>query len=555
MPTLARATILIAAMFCAAASGQTQSETKEAKSGTASISGPITVGTDPAPGVVVAVTHDNHQIRQTPVAQATTDKDGRYKVKGLSAGRYIVSPIDPLLVLPQDAMMQGRGKSVSVSEGEEIEGIDFSLVRGGVITGRVTDDQGRPLVGEQVALSRVDERDRKTFVYLHHRPMLEIDDRGIYRLFGIPAGRYVVSVGRQLGSLGAGNEGGFYARTFHPGTTEESQAEIIEISSGEEATGIDIMVGPLSRSYTVTGRIVYAETGAPFPNALYGYGILSDDGKSIQSTTYSKRTDAGGNFRLGGVLPGRYVVFSVAESESDYYSEPVPFEIADEDVSGLEVRVHRGASLSGIAVIEGTNDTDILARISKLQFIVFQQEGGPSPPRSDPVKIELDGSFRTGALHPGKVRLYLMNHLPVRKGFHLIRVERGGVNVTDGIEIAPGEEISGLRAIIAYGTSRILGQLKMAEGELPKDVGFVVSAHLISSGVHRTVANVEADQKGRFVLEGLPAGEYRLLVRRGLSRPGFGRILPGKTFRQDVTVAEQAEVQVTITIDLNAGVK
>ena len=44
-----------------------------------------------------------------------------------------------------------------------------------------------------------------------------------------------------------------YPRTFHPDTTEVSQAKIIEVSEGSEVTGVDIQLSPPVKTYSIVG--------------------------------------------------------------------------------------------------------------------------------------------------------------------------------------------------------------------------------------------------------------------------------------------------------------
>ena len=44
------------------------------------------------------------------------------------------------------------GKTLIITAGETVEGIDFTLARGGVITGRVIDSEGGPLIEEPITL-------------------------------------------------------------------------------------------------------------------------------------------------------------------------------------------------------------------------------------------------------------------------------------------------------------------------------------------------------------------------------------------------------------------
>ncbi|HEX7773124.1 MAG TPA: carboxypeptidase-like regulatory domain-containing protein, partial [Pyrinomonadaceae bacterium] len=107
-----------------------------------SVSGRVTIKEKSAQGVVVSLRR-NDFMNQFEVAQrATTDQDGNYRIVNVPPGTYEVTPSAPAFV-PSDLKEQ-RNKTVLVGEDEDVENINFALVRGGVITGRVTDADGRP---------------------------------------------------------------------------------------------------------------------------------------------------------------------------------------------------------------------------------------------------------------------------------------------------------------------------------------------------------------------------------------------------------------------------
>ena len=171
-----------------AISGSLAQETK--KEPTGSVSGRVIVGDKPLPRAVVMLSpSDTGPQQRTPPTRVMTDEDGGYRIAGVPAGSYNVAPFTPAFVVATETSVGQPGKSVSLSEGEEVDGLDFSLTRGGVITGRVTDADGRPLIEQRLNIMRVDERGQRVPGSYFNPFMFTTDDRGIYRLYGLTPGR------------------------------------------------------------------------------------------------------------------------------------------------------------------------------------------------------------------------------------------------------------------------------------------------------------------------------------------------------------------------------
>src|SRR2546421_4145130 len=142
-------------LSCCAAFGQrASSQTATAKNNpNAIVSGKVTIKGKPAPGIVVGV-RSGRPSQFDPTFKATTDDDGKYRIADVPPGSYEIAPVAPALVISEGNNL--RGQMVVIGEGENVEGIDFELVRGGVITGRVTDADGHPIIEESVNLMQVD---------------------------------------------------------------------------------------------------------------------------------------------------------------------------------------------------------------------------------------------------------------------------------------------------------------------------------------------------------------------------------------------------------------
>jgi Carboxypeptidase regulatory-like domain len=531
------------------------------------VTGRVTDGEGrPAAGLALALIPNDFEERRRAAARATTDSDGRYRMANVPAGRYRLQLLAPALTSPQTRGGPfDDGRLINVAAGETVEGADLRVERGGVITGRVTTGDGKPVIGERVRVTHADKRGVEAEAANPFE--WETDDRGVYRIYGLPAGRYHVSLGedRESGMVVIGATGARYARTYHPATSDPSQARVVELAAGAEATGVDVTLLEGPKSYTASGRIVDADTGRPVADVEFAYGTLRPGGSGLGAFgSDGSKTNQNGEFTIRNLLPGRYAAFAYTHGrQSDSYSEPAPFDIVDSNVTGLVIRMRRGATVAGTAVIEGTTDRAILSRLQKLTVFAHvttprQQEELTVPSYSD-IPIGADGTFRLTGLRPGRLTVGLGGWPPPR-GFTLLRVERGGVEVPrEGVEIGPGDQLSGLRLVIGYGNSTVRGQVSVVNAGQPAALAegarLIVSLRRAGAGSGSFGNSTEVDSRGTFMLEGVMPGEYQLTLR-AFTRAESAGVEPPRfpVVRQTVTVLD-GETTLSLVYDLSKPVE
>jgi hypothetical protein len=165
-----------------------------------SITGRITLDGKPAKGVTVIAAPSvtdrakaiEEMFKSSSSMKATTDSEGVYKLEGVPPGKYRVNPSAPALV-----SASVNNAEVTVSEGATAEDVNFSLSLGGVITGRLADSEGRPVIGEPISLKPLEKGDTPSpsdiAARMFGNRIYTTDDRGVYRNIGLPPGRYHVS--------------------------------------------------------------------------------------------------------------------------------------------------------------------------------------------------------------------------------------------------------------------------------------------------------------------------------------------------------------------------
>jgi hypothetical protein len=515
-------------------------QTPPVKEPTSTVSGRITVKDKPAPGIAVGLRIQDPS-RQQPVAhRAVTDVNGEYRITNVPAGTWYMSIIAPAFVFADET---GGDRTLILNKGETVENLDFKLFRGGVITGKVFDSDGRPLIQQQVWLIPDKEPDRRGF------SNIQTDDRGIYRAFGVRPGTYRVAAGSaDEDSFGARYQGAFYKRTYHPNVSDSAQAKLIEVSEGSEATNVDITLSRTVSTYTASGRIV-DEAGQPVAGVPYAVSHFVNENNTHSMSTGAV-SNARGEFKLDNLMPGKYAVsIRTNETTSDLRADQVRFEITDSDVTGLVMTTEKASSVSGVVVIEGVEYKTIRERFSTSGLSVSvagaSDERGGWGHWSRPAA---DGSFRIGGLPPGLATFYLSPSPNLR----IVRVERDGVVQPKGVEIREHENITGLRVIAVYANSSIRGTIEVQNGTLPPNAQFSVWLNKLSDEPGQTFysshGSIQVDARGQFVVDGLMAGTYE--VHAGLYVPGLRAETP--TTKQEVVVTTGAVTKVALTLDLSS---
>jgi len=532
-----------------------QAQPKEAKAGTATISGRVTLNGEPVANVVVALQNPPGP-SSSPGIRVKTDGAGQFRFTDVTAGRYVLGALAPGFVSPSDQPYGPQGRLITVSEGENMDGVSIELKRGAAIAGRVTDSRRRAIAEENVILTKLDEQGRPQLFNSPMNSYLNItDDRGYYRLFGLPAGRYRVNVGHRAQEYSdLGGRRVFYPQTFHPDASEESKAEVIELSEGGEATGVDITVAEAMRAYLVSGRIVDAETGQPGPMMDVGYVKMRADSRSAGGAPNASRSEANGGFQIS-LPPGKYLLYGWAHS--DYFTDSAPVEVEDKDISGVEIKARRGATISGVVTMEGAYDRAVLARLPSLTLYARRSSVDAGQGISRSGRINPDGGFRISGLPPGNITFSLSSQYDSNK-FSILRIERGGVSQGKQIEIGAGEQANYLRVVLVYGVASIRGQLKIIGGAAPSEIVVQVQAKKLGGGESANFGS-QVDASGQFVFEGLTAGEYELrLYYLPRSNPAETDPQLMQTFlqqlrqaKQTVSVGASGVTKVTFSLDMS----
>ena len=239
------------------------------------------------------------------------------------------------------------------------------LDRGGAIAGRVLDHEGDPLVRAQVsALQRRNLAGTWQLMSAGSGGSASTDDRGRFRLFGLPPGEYYVvgsylMPGPTIESPPSDHQPKIgYAPTFYPSSNRIERARKVTVRAGRDTVGIDVSL-LRAKLGSVSGRAIDA-AGNPLSGAR-GFVSLAQLGEmttpmGLLAGSVSRRDN--GTFVMSNVPPGRYMLIATAGTsvvppggprEGAY--KPV---VVDGDDIVVDIQTNTGATISGRVVIRGS---------------------------------------------------------------------------------------------------------------------------------------------------------------------------------------------------------
>jgi hypothetical protein len=477
----------------------------------------------PVPHAIVFV---NAPMNPTQSRTTSSDDGGNFQISGLDALLYTLSASAPGHYLPfrdPDSLptYYRLGDSGTIT-----------LIKGGVITGAVTGPNGEPLVqaGVRAILIRdANDQPPSPGRFAIDRPT---DDRGVFRIYGLPTGTYIVAAGGRATFGYSLNAYDSDAPTYAPSSTRDTAAEI-SVRAGEETT-VDIryrgdsghavsglVSGPIAPNSATNITLAPVVNGVPLANAL-----------SIQNFS-------GKGFAFYGVADGDYDL--IAQSNfvrgDTVASEPRRITVKGADITGLELVLKGLASISGRVVFEQSNaaecknkrqpslaETMLVVRRNdkatpkdQLGFANYFAQGSPDQSGDFALRNLAAGQFNLQARFYAKywylrsIMRQVPGAMPARGGV----ANRQTDAARNGISLKSGERISGLTVTLSAGAASLRGAVKPAEGEsLPAKLYLNLAPAEKESAddvLRFFTAPVNAD--GTFALNNLPPGRYWTLTR------------------------------------------
>jgi hypothetical protein len=475
-----------------------------------------------------------------PPYLAVTDPHGQFLIKDIEPGRY------RLLVARNGYVRQEYGQkspnrpgiTLALAPGQQVRDLLFRLIPAGVITGRVYDEDGEPVAGVRVfaLMYRYHEGKRQLFPV---RPGTT-DDRGEYRLHGLPPDRYYVSATyseeMEWQIAGAGMESGIrsestapeegYAPTYYPGTNDPARATPLELSTGAGLTGIDFILLP-TRTVRLRGRVFNSITGKPGRGIMLWIVPRSSAGMFLMMDKRLRVEDPEGKFEFRSVPPGSYILSAEWYDGEKDYSSRLPIEVGGVSIDGIELLIEPGFDVPGRVHVEtpprpqaqssdethregsGPSQSVGQADLGDLGIYLELRDDLPFFGRSGAGRVKGDGTFTLQNVSRGEYRVNLWR-LP--EDYYLKSARFGGDDVLEEGLTVSGPPKGSLDLVLSAAGGRIEGTVLDEEKKAFSGATVV----LVPGARHRErrelFKTTTTDQYGRFTLRGISPGEYKLFA-------------------------------------------
>jgi hypothetical protein len=532
------------------------------------------------------------------VQYARTAADGRFIFQNLRPGGYRLAAAhssEPYVAAQYGQRdPRGPGLLVPLSEAQALRDLKLQMAPTGVISGRVYEAPGRPLSRAYVVASKYIQRDGRRVLVSNFNVFT--DDRGDYRLFGLPPARYYVAAkveDRSEVMIGNNEMVAEYASSpvvtrrtlpdgelveeshglvYYGGTLTPDSAHAIDIGpESSSRTGADIVLSTGAvRSYHIRGVFVDGATARP----LRGIQIRAVPLKQSPHVDISFAvTDADGAFDLSGVIPGRYAVFSsppiggppnssmqttlsaaLRGGRPMGISGHIEAEVTNGDIEGLRLEAVAQLNVTGRVVVQGRTNTQGDPELEKVEVSLVWDPEVIGMPNSGVAFLPgafavagANGSFRLQAW-PGRYRIRV-GGVPLNTYVQSVRM--GDVDVLrDGLHVLPGSDST--LEIMLSGRSGVVEGVAVNADNAPMPNVVVALVPEGSDLRQRTdlYKAVATDHSGKFQLTLVPPGSYRLFAW-GYAEPGSSQdaefLRDYEQFGKSIVVTEgkqQAQVNV-----------
>jgi protocatechuate 3,4-dioxygenase beta subunit len=438
----------------------------------------------------------------------TTTAEGKFKFEN-------VEPDDYTIKAERVGYLEGPETVLTLKPGENKTDFVVKLTPQGIISGRIVDEDGDPVVGARVAYIRWIAGGEKKFKL--EEDMLDVNGEGGFTITGLTSGNYYLQALPEL-LHGQKPRGEDFVTTFYPNSLDLAGAGTLSIAPGGEIRNLEIRMRKAPK-FRVRGKVSIPAGAAGVPSSL---DLVSEDSAEMALGMGRSAAIEKGEFEFEGVPPGSYVLRSSPNVQtgrtedgdfswgSAHFFFRQPIEVSDRDIDNLTVSFTPAIDLAGRFHTDGVT-------LSKTPSVMLMPQFFPSGRK---LKREADstGAFRIAQLAPDRFEV-VISDLP--DGAYVKSIRQGAQVVNGPLDLTAGSS-DPLEITLAPNAAEITGILRDAKGE-PVPYWAVT---LWTSDDERDKSEITASG-GSFTFKNLAPGDYHLAAWSnvdGQIKPAFRKI-------------------------------
>lgn len=513
-------------------------------------------GGEPLTGVTVYANGRSTGTRSAAAQSDTTDDEGQFVIENLALNVYAINASLPGYVVEPEAPLPPS--TPSRNRARVGDNVTVRMLKGGVITGTVTDAAGDPLVGLSVRVIKVRELEGSgagQLVQSFSARDETTDDRGVYRAYGLASGVYVVAAGGSPTFAWWPVPFGDSAPTFYPSGTRDTAAEVT-VRAGQETAGVDIRFRD-DRGQRVTGTVTLPPSQAVEDNSSINVNLLHAASGTYVGTSWSSAREVERTFSFEGLADGDYDVTAQHSTRNGLssFSPPLRVNVRGADVTGLKLTLIPYASLSGTLFIEPLPEAeraagqckDRKARTVPQETGIYARFDPQRAPKNQPpartfgseATPDEGGAFNIRSLQAGRYRIQVR---PADENFYAHSVllpetappsasaakpgtprtaatasaAASAATPRDSLELRPGQQLSGVNVRVAEGAASFGGRVVPAEdgGQIPSQTRvYLLPAEREHADNTLRFYEATPSSDGVFAFRNLAPGRYWLVAR------------------------------------------
>jgi protocatechuate 3,4-dioxygenase beta subunit len=500
---------------------------------------------------------------------ATTGNDGAFRFAALKPGKYrlLAAHPDGIYYPAEYGQRNPRGPGYDFSLDSALSmKVRIEMAPMASVSGLVTGADGKPAAHVHVMAAEIAYQNG--IRVLNQIQGVESDERGNYRLFWLPPGKYYIGafpegirrrqitvpfgppaavesmnqfISQAFIHYRTGSDGEIlrdvYDIVYSPGQTSPDAANVIDLRLGSNVNGIDISLAPGRKRAVRIRGVVLDSNGQPVKNASV-QAVPQVTGPVTISPTAT--ADSNGAFEIDGVMQGKYLVTTEFMINNARQTAVQYLTVEASDIANVNLVATAGLRLSGHITIDGA-DTDAYRVLLSSENIVTTSHSSGNVPGS---------VFSIPGIMPGNYRI---NVAPIsgreEPALFVKSIRFDGVESVNGV-LQIGNSSSGQLDIL-LGRNGAIAEGRVLDNQRQPSANVMVVLVPADSKRPDLFKTATTDVAGHFQIQGVAPGSYLAFawtwLPNGIWRyPEFYRTIEGRGTR--ITISEGASNSIDLTL-------